>query len=145
MPARVPPGLEVIADDHAIEADLLGVSAEIQKLDRAELLGRRLVAKSQRRHTAFDSRRRCLLGSSGEVYSPVRLVVGRESGAQAKCFPLRVECHREEEPMGSARRLASRRAGDEGSMSRIRRMSYAGSGWHSRKNTWEATRCGVGC
>ena len=80
MPARVPPGLEVIADDHAIEADLLGVSAEIQKLDRAELLGRRLVAKSQRRHTAFDSRRRGLLGSSEEVYSPVRLVVGRQSG-----------------------------------------------------------------
>src|SRR5437870_3716049 len=71
MPAGVPPGLEVIADDHAIEADLLGVNAEIQKLDRAELLGRRLVAKSQRRHTAFDSRRRCLLGSSEEVHSPM--------------------------------------------------------------------------
>src|SRR5438132_8913716 len=71
MPVRMPPGLEVIADDHAIEADLLGVNAEIQKLDRAELLGRRLVAKSQRRHTAFDSRRRCLLGSSEEVYSPM--------------------------------------------------------------------------
>src|SRR5262249_54470551 len=54
--ARVAPGLEVVADDDAVEANLLRVDTEIEKLDGSKLLGGRLVSKPQRRHIAFDSR-----------------------------------------------------------------------------------------
>ncbi len=42
--ADVPPGLQVVADHHAVEADLLGEHAELDELARAELLGAGLVA-----------------------------------------------------------------------------------------------------
>jgi hypothetical protein len=39
------PGLEVVAHHDAVETDVFGVDAKIQQLDRAELLGGRLVAQ----------------------------------------------------------------------------------------------------
>jgi hypothetical protein len=42
--ARVTPRLEVVADDNAVEANLLRVNTEIQQFDGSELLGRRLIA-----------------------------------------------------------------------------------------------------
>ena len=51
MPAGVPPRLKVIADDDAVEADFLGVDAELEQLAWPELLGRRLIAEPQLLHT----------------------------------------------------------------------------------------------
>ena len=45
--AGVPPRLEVIADDHRVEADLLGEDAEVEELSWSELFGGRLVAEGE--------------------------------------------------------------------------------------------------
>ena len=49
MPAVVAPGLEVIGDDDAVEAELLGQHGVLHELARRELLGRRLVAEPHSR------------------------------------------------------------------------------------------------
>jgi len=39
----MPPGLEVVGDHHAVEADLLSLDGELDELSRGELFGRSLV------------------------------------------------------------------------------------------------------
>ena len=47
MAASVPPGLEMVANEHRVEAQFLGQAAKGQQLVGAKLLGRRLVTDSQ--------------------------------------------------------------------------------------------------
>ena len=69
--AGVPPRLEMIADEHGLEADLFREAGEVEQLARGELLGRRLVAQPQhrimphRRHAAPRRGRRPSSRSSG--------------------------------------------------------------------------------
>ena len=47
MAVGVPPGLEVVAGPHRVEAEALGGEGEVEEPARAELLGRGLVSESQ--------------------------------------------------------------------------------------------------
>jgi hypothetical protein len=47
MAVRVTPGLEVIADENAVEAMFFGCDCEIEQGARTELFGRRLVTQPQ--------------------------------------------------------------------------------------------------
>ena len=57
--AGVPPRLEMIADEHRLEADLLREAGKLEQLARSELLRRGFVAQSQHRFT--PRRRRAAL------------------------------------------------------------------------------------
>ena len=52
--ARVPPGLEVIADEDRVVPKALGQLAELEELARPELLGGRLVADAQHGRSFFS-------------------------------------------------------------------------------------------
>jgi hypothetical protein len=47
MPARVPPGLEMVAHHDRVEADAFRVDPELEKLARVKLFGGGFVAKLQ--------------------------------------------------------------------------------------------------
>src|SRR5215831_9117432 len=49
MAAGVFPGLEVVADKHRVEPDVLGEAGKLQQLAWSELFGRRLVSELQQR------------------------------------------------------------------------------------------------
>jgi hypothetical protein len=59
MPARVAPGLKVVADDDSVEADFLGMDTEVEQLNWSELLSRSFVTEAKRPHTNSDSRPLC--------------------------------------------------------------------------------------
>ena len=81
MAARVPPRLEVVGDQHAVEPDLLGAHGVLDQLARPELLRRRLVADPQRHLPVLLPRPPRDRGPCRLLATPARAAPRRESPA----------------------------------------------------------------